>query len=123
MNHSFSLSLHVTVIFGSSSGCCGHHHWLLFLLPRGQEFTYHGILQKPGATGQFAGHRGFSFQSFCFQVHSILNLTMYLKMHTIAFMCISSYYRSLNTGFFLLVMSCSITIIFPEKVFFLKIHS
>lgn len=73
----FSPSLYVIVIFGSSPGCCCHSHWLLLLLSRGKEFTHHGLLQEHGATGQFAGLRGFSLKYFCIQVHSTLNLTMY----------------------------------------------
>lgn len=41
--------------FAVVSGCGargrGHHHWLLLLLPRGQELQNHGLLQENGATG------------------------------------------------------------------------
>lgn len=33
-------------------GCC-LCHWLLLLLPRGQELQDHGLIQESGPTGEF----------------------------------------------------------------------
>lgn len=40
----FCLLLCNTAVFGSCAFSCCHHHWLLFILPRGQELKNYGLL-------------------------------------------------------------------------------
>lgn len=41
-----------SVVPGRGAGSCCHHHGLFLLLPRGKEFSNHGLLQENGATGK-----------------------------------------------------------------------
>ncbi len=34
----------LSVVPGYRAVCCGHHHWLLLLLPRGKELQDHGVI-------------------------------------------------------------------------------
>lgn len=50
-----SKPLSLPALSGRGAGSCGHRHWLLLLLPGGQELQDHGFLQEHGASGRWLG--------------------------------------------------------------------
>lgn len=47
-----------TAVLRHRAGGRGHHHWLLLLLPGGQELQDHGVLQEHGSPGEECPGRG-----------------------------------------------------------------